>query len=310
MSIATHIRIPKTDGHGNPIIDPLTGRQAFGEIINPVKPFVRGFWMPGMTPLGSQVVTLAGNGKAELEFLIDFQGHFEWAYIMGVSTGAYSLKFFDNGRNRELQNRPIHSSLIVGSAQRPFKLPEPYFLNVGDSQRTVKCTITDLTGSTNTVRLVIYGRRWYHKEAEPDIAVAMTQQLGGGDVPYTYFLAPEENDPTTGLGVLVPANGTRKLTFQSDAHSDTELTKWMAISTGPFTVLELDNSKNKFLMNDEVHSDNAFGNAEFPFIPADSFLLERQKYLIMTVKDISGAPNRVTAAAAGRRLTFMGNVGR
>lgn len=306
MSIATHITVERRDRNGNVLVDPNTGRPLFGQVINPVKPFVRGFWLPGITPLGAAVVTLLANAKTELEFLVDFSGHMDWAYIMGVSTGAYSLKFFDVGRSRELQNRPIHSSLIVGSAQRPFKLPEPYFLNVGDSQRVVKCQILDLSGQSNTIRLAIYGRRLYHKEADPDVSVAMTDQVGDGDKPYSYFLAPEENDPTTGAGVVVPANGTRKFTFQSDAHSDTEITKWMGISTGPFTVLEFDNSKNKFLMSDVVHSDNAFGNAEFPFIPADSFLLERQKYLIMTVKDISGNPNTVTLAAAGRRLTFTG----
>jgi hypothetical protein len=306
MSIATHVQVERRDERGNVMINPRTGKPVMGLVINPVKPFVRGFWMPGMTPLGAASVVLAANGSAELEFLVDFSGHFEWAYIMGVSTGVYSLKFFDVGRNRELQNRPIPSSLIVGSAQRPFRIPEPYFLNVGDSQRVVKCKILDLTGSQNTVRLVIYGRRWYHKEADPDVSVAMTQQLGEGDKPYSYFLAPSEADPTTGEGVVIPANGTQKFTFQSDAHSDTEITKWMGTAAGAATVTEFDNAKQKFLMNDVIDFQNCFGNAEFPFIPDDSLLLERQKYLIITVKDTSGAPNLVRLAAGGRRLTFRG----
>jgi len=305
MSIATHVIVPATDRNGQPILDPRTGRPMQGVVINPVKPFVRAYWIPGAARDGTAAVTLGANGSADLEFIIDDQGHFDWKYLMGQSTGAYVITFFDVGRNRELQNRPVHSSLIVGSAQRPFVLPEAYFFNVGDSQRALRCRIRDISGNSNTVRMTLHGRRFYHKDADPDVALEMQRVFGSGEKTYSYFLVPSEFDPVTGAPPVIAANGTRTFTLQSDSGADTELVKWMAISTGDFSVNVFDRAKNKFLMNDVVISGNAFGNAEFPFILADSFLLERQKYLLFYLKDLSGAENTVYLAAAGRRLQLV-----
>lgn len=305
MSIATHVYVPAVDRQGNPLIDQRSGRQIQGVVINPVKPFVRSYWIPGVPPAGTSFVTLAAGGKVTLDFVIDDQGHFDWKYLVGQSTGAYVIKFFDVGRNRELQNRPVHSSLIVGSAQRPFLLPESYFFNVGDSQRVMRCEIKDISGSTNTIRLALHGRRFYHKDADPDVALEMQKVFGSGEKTYSYFLVPQEYDPVTGAPPVIAANGQRTFTMQSDAGADTELVKLMAVSTGDFSVNIFDRSKNKYIMNDVVVNGNAFGNAEFPFILADSYLLERQKYLLFYLKDLSGAQNTVYLAAAGRRLQLI-----
>ena len=304
MSIATHVTVQAKDGQGQPIFD-AEGNPVKGVAINPAKPFVRAYWIPGVDPSGSQVITLAAGGSADVEFVIDDQGHFDWKYLVGASTGAYVLKFFDVGKNRLLQNRPVHSSLIVGSAQRPFCLPENYFFNVGDSQRVLRCRILDISAAPNTVRLALHGRRFYHKDANPDVALRMQKTFGQGERAYSYFLTPLENDDTTGLPPVLPALGTLTLSMQSDAGADTELKKFMATSTGAFTVNIFDRAKNKFLMNDVVVNTEAFGNAEFPFIPADSFLLERQKYLFFYLTDLSGLPNTVYLAAAGRRLQLI-----
>lgn len=306
MSIATHVKVPALDQNGNEIFD-REGKQVFGYAINPAKPFVRNYWIPGAQKNGTASITLAGGASADLDFVVDDQGHFDWKYLVGVSTGAFVLKFFDVGKNRLLQNKPVHSSCIVGNAQRPFCLPENYFFNVGDSQRVLQCRITDISGNPNTVRLALAGRRFYHKDAEPDVALKMQQVFGQGERTYSYFLVPLENDDTTGLPPTLPANGTLTLKMQSDAGADTELMKLMAASTtgGAFTVNVFDRSKNKFLMNDVVVNSQVFGNAEFPFIFADSFLLERQKYLFFYLTDLSGFDNVVYLAAAGRRLQLI-----
>ena len=304
MSIATHVTVDALDDQGNQLFDG-DGNPAKGVVINPCKPFVRAYWIPGTPPDGTAVASLLAGGSAMLDFVIDDQGHFDWKTLVGVSTGPYVLQFFDVGKNKELQNRPVHSSLIVGSAQRPFVLPEPYFFNVGDSQRNLRCKITDISGAPNTVRLSLHGRRFYHKDADPDVAQAMRKYFAGGEKPYSYFLTPLESDPNTGAPPVLAAGGKLALTLQSDAGADTELKKWMAVSTGAFTVNIFDRSKNKFLMNDVIPNSDIFGNAEFPFIPADSFLLERQKYLIFYLQDLSGAPNTVYIAAAGRRLQLI-----
>ena len=278
------------------------GKPYKGIVVNPVKQYVRGYWL---VDSDNVAVVLAGNGRAELHFLVDQQGHFDWAYIIGQSTGAFTLEFFDPGTQRRLQNRPVHSTTIVGSGVRPFRLPEPYFFNVGESQRQIICTVRDLTGTSNTVRLVLYGRRFYHREAPPDIAQHIARTFGSGQRTFSYFLVPNE---TNGDGTVtaVAANGTTTFTLESDDNADTELQKLLASSTGAFTFQIRERSTNRTLQNGVVHSNNGFGNAEFPFLFADTYLLERKMQLLVEVTDISGAENSIFITAAARRLQYRG----
>lgn len=311
MSLASFVKILKRGPDGQPVFrrDPVDGRMkpVEGIAVNPVKPHVRGYWLVGdvatITLAASAGLNIAGV-PSELRFLIDSQGHFDWAYIIGVSSGVFTLEYFDPGSQRRLQNRPIHSTTIVGSAVRPFRLPEPYFFNIGDSQRQLICTLRDLSGASNTVRLICYGRRFYHKEAPPDVALDIARKFGQGDRSYSYFLVPNEtaNDGTV---TSVAGLGTANFTLESDASADTEIQKLMFSSTGNFTFTIRERSTNRLLMNDVVHVQNGWGNAEFPFYPADTYLLERQKQLIVAVTDLSGSTNFIYLTAAGRRLQLI-----
>lgn len=308
MSFASFVRVPKRDRAGNIVFDPQTGRPVEGLAVNPIKPHVRGYWLAD--PNQATVVLPASGGAnqagviREMNFLIDSQGHFDWASIVGVATGDFLLEFFDPGTSRRLQNRPIHSDCIVGVAARQFRLPEPYFFNVGDSQRQLKCTLRDLSGAENTVRLNLIGRRIYHKEAPPDIALDLQRIFGQGSRTYAYFLVPNEtrNDGTV---TPVSANGTASFTFESDASADTEAQKLMVASTGAFSFTLRERDTNRLLMPNAVHSQNGWGNAEFPFFWADTFLIERQKQIIMDVTDLSGAENYIYPVMAARRLQLI-----
>ncbi len=309
MSFASFVRVQKRDAQGNVILAP-DGRPIDGLAVNPIKQHVRGYWLADPN---QPTIVLAASGGAnqagvpkELNFLIDSQGHFDWASIVGVSTGAYLLEFFDPSNNRLLQNAPVHSSCIVGVGARQFRLPEPYFFNVGDSQRQLKCTLRDLSGAENTVRLNLIGRRIYHKEAPPDIALDLQQKFGMGSRTYTYFLLPKA---TLNTGVVTPVtgNGTGSFIFESDASADTEIQKLMVASTGAFSFTIRERATNRLLMpvNGAIHSQSGFGTAEFPFYWADTFLIERQKQLIMDVTDLSGSTNYIYPVMAGRRLQLI-----
>ena len=307
MSFASFVRIPKRDQQGN-VIFGADGKPIEGLGINPIKPHVRGYWLAD--PNNATVVLAASTGanvagaESELNFLIDYQGHFDWASIVGVSTGAFVLSFFDPGAQRRLQNRPIHSNCIVGVGARQFRLPEPYFFNIGDAQRQLKCYLRDLSGATNTVRLNLIGRRIYHKEAPPDIAVELNRIFGYGSRTYAYFLVP---NGTANDGTVTPvaANGTASFTFESDASADTEVQKLMVASTGTFSFTLRERATNRLLMPNTVHSQNGWGNAEFPFYWADTYLLERQKQVIMDVTDLSGSENFIYPVMACRRLQLI-----
>ena len=307
MSFASFVRVPKRDQVGN-IVYGADGRPIEGLGINPIKPHVRSYWLadPNQT-----TIVLAASGGAnqagavgELNFLIDFQGHFDWCSIVGVSTGAFLLEFFDPGSQRRLQNRPVHSNCIVGVGQRQFRLPEPYFFNIGDAQRQLKCYLRDLSGAQNTVRLNLIGRRIYHKEAPPDVALDLERMFGFGSRTYSYFLVPNE---TISDGTVTPVvgNGTASFTFESDASADTEVVKLMVAATGAFTYTLRERATNRLLMPNPVHSNNGWGNAEFPFFNADTYLLERQKQVIMDVTDLSGNSNFIYPVMAARRLQLI-----
>lgn len=307
MSFASFVRVPKRDPQGNILYD-AEGRPIEGLGINPIKPHVRSYWLADPNRVSISLPISAGANIAgrpvDLNFLIDFQGHFDWASIVGVSDGPFLIEFFDPGCQRMLQNRPIHSECIVGNAQRQFLLPEPYFFNIGDAQRQLKCYLRDLSGAENVVRLNLVGRRIYHKEAPPDVQLDLERTFGMGSRTYAYFLLPNETK-SDGTVTPVTGNGTRSFTFESDASADTEIQKLMVKATGEFTYTLRERATNRLLMPNPVHSNNGWGNNFFPFFFADTYLLERQKQVIMDVVDLSGSTNYIYPVMAGRRLQLI-----
>lgn len=300
MPLAPFISVVKRNADGSPVIG-QDGRPVVGIGINEIKNHVRGYW------LVSDPVTLqlAPGARDELRFLVDTQGHFDWAYIIGDSDGPYTMEFFDGGTQRRLQNKPVHSETIVGSAVRPFRMPEPYFMNVGDGQREISVTVRNvLYGSTNRIRLVLYGRRFYHKEAPPIIAREIAEKFTDGWRTNSYFLVPKE---TKGDGTIdpIPANGTVTYTFDMDKSADTDLQKLMFKSGGDFLFQLRERATNRALMNGNVLSRMGWGNAEFPFMLADTLLIERNKQLLMEITDVSGRDNTVYCTIAGRRLQYF-----
>ena len=79
----------------------------------------------------------------------------------------------------------------------------------------------------------------------------------------------------------------------------------MVASTGVFSFTLRERDTNRLLMPNAVHSQNGWGNAEFPFFHADTYLLERQKQVIMDVTDLSGNSNFIYPVMAARRLQLI-----
>lgn len=312
------IPVPRRKADGTLLIDPVTkkavperdkaGKIVYGLSINPMKQAVKGYWLVS-DPVIVTLPAAAGAGLAgaptQIEFLVDTQGHFDWAKIIGTSEndGEYTIEWFDVGANRGLENRPTHNENIVGSGTRPFLLPEPYFFNVGDSQRNLIATLRNLETAEIDVRLVLYGRRFYHKEAAPGVAVEMQEKFGGGWRTYDYFLNPTEMR-LDGTIDPIPGGGETTFEFIADDTADTDLQKFMVKAQGAFEFFLRERDTNRTLMNDRVVNSSGWGTAEFPFYLADTHLLERRKALILEVRDLSGMDNRIFPTMAGRRLHY------
>ncbi len=308
MPLPPLVEVAKLNPDGSVAIDPQTGRPIRGIKVSPLKLHVRGYWLvsdpiaAALTPAAS--ADLAGP-ETQLRFLIDSQGHFDWAYIMGISTGEYSLAFYDPGSNRLLQNRPVHNQNVVGSPFRPFRLPMPYFFNVGDAQREFSIAIRDLSTVANTVRLVLYGRRFYHKEASPQIAQEIMEKFAlRGFREYSYFLGPLEMR-FDGTVEALAAGASTTLTFDCDDAVDFEAHKLMVRSTqGSFSFTLRERDKNRILANGTVVSPSGWGNAEFPFYLGDSFLLERKRQLLLEITNTAALASRIYPTIAGKRLHY------
>lgn len=273
-----------------------------GFLINPVKERVRGFHIVS----DPEVITLgpAGGVTATQEalFRIDSYGHFDWVYIVGESTTIYTLEIFDPGRTRKLQNRPMVSANVVGTAQQPFRLPEPYFFQVGDARRELIVTFRNLfSAQPLDVRLALYGRKIYHKQAPPEVDLYMRQRIGDGERVYSYFLSPIEYD-LDGTPVTVPAGGVTTFTFEGEANADSDIHKMMSVSTGSFTFAIRRESTDRMLYTGQVPGNLGTGTAQFPYYFPDTLFLERSKRLLMDVTNTSGANNTISVTMAGRVL--------
>lgn len=295
-----YVFIPKVAPDGRPILDSL-GQPVIAVGNNPIKEHVRAFHFSSKPVVVVLAAFGAAGDSAEVEFIIDSQGPFDWTHIVGQSTGAYTLKFFDPASQDLLQNKPVHSGTVVGTARRPFKLPEPYLFNVEDKERRMIVTLKNLLGSQNTIRLNLYGRRYYIRESQPDTSLRMAASFEREWRINDYFMAIKEADQF-GIPPTVPALGSLSFRFAADHDADTELSKLMVFSTGAFNFNLEEADTDRRLSNETIHSDNGWGNAEFPFYFADGWLIEKNKELKFSVTDLSGDPNQIFATIAARRL--------
>ena len=293
-----------------------------GFYINPTKRHVRPFWLvPSRTD--EIEVTLAAAGAAgdqarNIEFQIDTTGHFEISETMFQSTSPeFLVEIFDGGNNLAgFQNREVHARTMASNARRPFKWPESLFLNVQDAKRSIFVNLRNLSTSSNTVRFLFHGRRWYHKEAPPNVQRAIEERFMRTEKTYTYFLTVE---PTSPGGrppdiVLTPNQTLRENSapnFKADDAADTEIYKLTQRATfadgsdGAYTFALRELQSGRILSNGRVHVQDGWGDAEFPMVLPETLLFERNYQMAFEVTNLSGAQNlTIFPTLTGRRLQY------
>jgi hypothetical protein len=311
MPIPSFVTVEKRDSRGQLVLG-QDGKPIIGVLPSPMKEYVRTYWLvdDGVPPAGTPLI-LAPGAAGEVRYLIDQQGHFDWAYILGyydTSIGHFMLQYYDDGRKRRLSNKPVHSATIIGSGRRAFRLPEPYLFNVGDSMRELKLYVRNISvpsAPPNTIRTILYGRRYYHNDAPPDVAEDMRRHYLDGWRCNAYFLVPKENDEN-GIPPVIAPGATQLFTFESDSAADTEISKIMTYPYNPNADFRWSERANqKFLSNAPIPAIAGFGNAEFPFNFVDGFLVTRQKQLFLQVTNLDQVnPLTLYVTAAGRRLEY------
>jgi len=276
-----------------------------GEIfVNPAKRYVKPYWLNGTVPT---TVVPAGAVSDPITFTVDNQGHFEWFYIVGHSDAPYTLTIFDTGRRRFLMNREIHSDTIVSPTNiagalltggRPHILMESYFINVEQAQRALQIQFRNLdTVNPNTIRLAFVGRRYYYREATPEIKEEFRQRFMAKERTNIYFV-------TTDRPISLAAGATDRFTITSTDEADFEFLKMMAVSTGAFTWKLIDKSSGREFSPSVLRDVQGWGTADFPFILPESFLIERNYQFLLEVTNLTDEQNDIFVTLHGRRLYY------
>jgi hypothetical protein len=78
--------------------------------------------------------------------------------ILGASTGDYLCQMRIDNSDRILMNRPVHSSALVGTAERAHYLPKPLLVS---ANATISFDLTDLSGAQNEIYFTLCGYKIY-----------------------------------------------------------------------------------------------------------------------------------------------------
>jgi hypothetical protein len=269
-------------------------------VINKLKAHVRSFWI---TSAPKAIVVPALGTVRQVPYVVDTQGHFEWAYLMSRQTSpAFTVNIFDPGTRRNLMNNPIHAATLLGTAQRPGMLVETYLLNTENAGRELQFDFTDLSGAPNTVETVLHGRRWYQNEAPPDVQADIRKKFQQRERTTAYWLTTKVSPIVLGAGGEL-INNLAPL-IEADDEADTEVFKLTASSTGPFEFRLRELASNRTLSNDFIRVESGFGTAQFPFVFQESLLIERNYDVAIDIRDVSGAPNTIFLTFWCRRLWY------
>ena len=155
------------DQHGQPAV-----------IVNPLKDYVRPFWLSTDEPNENLAVPASGS-SAPTNLTVTAEGHFEGAYFTSFRSDPMTILMNYPGKRMNLMNREIHLDTIAQLGETPFILPETLWV---PAIRSINVTFRNLTANPATVRFVCHGRRWYHYEAPQDLALKIQAPGLGEDM--------------------------------------------------------------------------------------------------------------------------------
>ena len=103
-------------------------------------------------------ITLTANqARSGVGVFVDGDGDFRLEALSGSATGAYSLRF-KTPSEKNFPDSQARNANLVGSAAFPFPLPAAMTYPAGAK---IAFDLTDLSGSSNTVQLVLIGYKLF-----------------------------------------------------------------------------------------------------------------------------------------------------
>jgi len=291
--------------------DPKTGQITQQQLIftNPAKSFVKPYTLL-FSPAGNvdTFTIAAGLGvSGPVPMIIDdASGHFEAFYFMSAQTNPYTIMIKDEGKSCTLMNRPVHIDTIAGTAQRPFILPETYFLNVSGGNRQLTVEMSDISNvAGNAIRFAMHGRRFVFKEAPLEIfqkfqSTFLTRERGN-----VFFLTTQQPIATLVPGAANLQNFEFRMT--SDAMFEAIKFTYATWPTGvPLDIRMWEYGSGRSFAPTLIRTDinNMFGSAQFPMIPAESYLFERDRRVVGEIVNTGALNCDVYLTITGRLIKY------
>lgn len=227
----------------------------------------------GVLPHSS--VSLGANGAGTIVITTPSTFDFLVTAISGRSTGTYLLSFLGAGKSELLNNKPLHSSTVVGTGNLPYPLPCPIILRRTSS---FVIDVSDLSGAANTVLIQLHGMPMY-KESDTDGVI----QKYLGMIPYFYT--------TDSTFTLSATDGVKNISL-INSH-DFLITQLSYSDTGSATTIQikLQSGDGRTLHPPELYIDlqAIAGGAQYPKKFEHPLPLFGGNTFAVTAKDTAGA---------------------
>lgn len=264
---------------------------------------------PTPPKLFKQPLNLAQNSR-----LVDIGNPFMWQSgsfedsTDGTASSNFSIFMKNNGTGRALMNFPIHIRTVMGTAQLPTILREPYYFTPNDQ---LAVYLNKISGSTSTARFYMNGTQYCaystsllgrgNKAAE-DVFKRIRQWRERSKYVMPYWQSPNFLN-TDGSGSTT-LSGNTTANFDSIIPEDSHFEAFtiMAVSTGNFGLQIAEVKTKRLLMNGQITKTNAIGTNTYPTILPVPYLIPAGYRLRYTLTDLSGSTNTIWICMHGRRI--------
>lgn len=195
-------------------------------------------------------VSLVANGAGSIVIITPSRFDFIVKSISGRSTGTYLLNFLGTGKSELLNNKPLHSSTVIGTGNLPYPLPFPVILRRSES---FVIDVSDLSGSANTIEIQLHGIALYDEKETESI-----KRKWLGMLPYFYT--------TDSTFTLTTADTIKNISLVNSL--DFLWTQWTYLDTGGTTTIDvkLQGTDGRTLHPSELYIDlqAIAGGAQYP----------------------------------------------
>lgn len=288
-----------------------------GEIIvNPLKKYVKPYTL---SIEGASLSLAPGEISDPIPMVLDNKGHFEIleAFFKSSQPEGFTVHLFDADNRSFLMNREIHVATFasgggtstlyevfgpVGSAGRPFRWAESFFMNVEEHGKVIFAVFRNLSPNVNVIRFNLHGLRWYNMQAPQKVADRMQEiyRTRFRTMPFFY---------TTDGFITVPAGATQSFTVRLTDEAWTEWVKSMVVKTADFRtrVSEVSTQRSYMANVDKstpgfVPDVNVFGDGEFPFLNWETQLFEPNFKLAFEIDNTLGPDNTIWITLGCRKI--------